>query len=332
MAARADMTWRAVIADRFGPPEAYHLRDLPARAVGAGEVRVAIRAAGISYVDVLTAEGRYQVKPPLPFVPGSEAAGVIEELGQGVAGLAVGQRVSVSGWGGLFAQQAVVSARTVRPIPDAIDFAEAAVFPVSYATAWHALVDRGQLRAGETLLVLGAGGATGHAAVQVGKHLGARVIASASSEAKRALALAGGADVAVEARAEDWRDQVKAANGGKPVDVVFDPVGGDATDPAFRCLGWGGRHLVIGFPGGIAALRTNLPLLKGASLVGVDIRQFGELLPDQSEAQRAELFRLAAIGALRPAIAARYPLDRFCEAMAAAAGGQSAGRVVLEMG
>ncbi len=332
MAGRADMTWRAVIADAFGPPEAYHLRDLPVRAVGPGEVRVAIRAAGISYVDVLTAEGRYQVKPPLPFVPGSEAAGVIEELGQEVAGLAVGQRVSVSGWGGLFAQQAVVSARMVRPIPDTMQFAEAAVFPVSYATAWHALVDRGQLQRGETLLVLGAGGATGYAAVQVGKHLGARVIASASSADKRTLAMAGGADVAVDARSEDWRDRVKAANHGKPVDVVFDPVGGEATDPAFRCLGWQGRHLVIGFPGGIAALRTNLPLLKGASLVGVDIRQFGELQPDLAEANRAELFRLAASGVLRPAIAARYPLDRFREAMAAAASGQSAGRVVLEMG
>ncbi len=322
---------RAVIADQFGGADLYHLRDVPARALQAGEVRVAIHAAGISYVDVLTAEGRYQVKPPLPFVPGSEAAGVLTELGAGVGDLAPGMRVSVSGWGGLFAEEAVVSARMVRPIPDALPLADAAVFPVSFATAWHALVDRGQLRSGETLLVLGAGGATGHAAVQVGKHLGARVIASASTPDKRALALAGGADAAIDARAEDWREQVRAAAGGKPVDVVFDPVGGDATDPAFRCLGWGGRHLVIGFPGGIAALRTNLPLLKGASLVGVDIRQFGELEPERAEANRAELFRLAAMGALRPAIARRYPLERFRAAMIDAAGGHSAGRVVLEM-
>lgn len=322
---------RAVVADTFGPPEAYELRDLPARALKAGEVRVAIKAAGISYVDVLTAEGRYQVKPPLPFIPGSEAAGVVSETGEGVTGLSIGQRVSVSGWGGLFAEEAVLPARMVRAMPDGLDFAEAAVFPVSYATAWHALVDRGQLRAGETLLVLGAGGATGYAAVQVGKHLGARVIASASTESKRALALAGGADVAVDARAEDWRDQVKAANGGRPVDVVFDPVGGDATDPAFRCLGWGGRHLVIGFPGGIAALRTNLPLLKGASLVGVDIRQFGELESERAEANRAETYRLAAAGILRPAIARTFPLEQYREAMAAAASGALAGRVVLEI-
>jgi NADPH2:quinone reductase len=220
----------------------------------------------------------------------------------------------------------------VRRIPDALGFAEAAVFPVSYATAWHALVDRGGLKRGETLLVLGAGGATGYAAVQVGKHLGARVIASASSEAKRALALAGGADAAVDARAENWREAVKGANGGKGVDVVFDPVGGEATDPAFRSLGWNGRHLVIGFPGGIAALRTNLPLLKGASLVGVDIRQFGIFEAEKADANRAEIFELAAQGVLRPHIAATYPLEQFRAAMAAATEGKQAGRIVLTMG
>lgn len=322
---------RAVIAEAFGPPESYALRDLVPRALGPNEVRVTIKAAGISYVDVLTAAGQYQVKPPLPFIPGSEAAGIVSEVGGEVTGLAPGDRVVASGWGGMFAEEAVLHQHALRPIPDGMDLIEAAVFPVSYATAWHALVDRGQVRPGEAVLVLGAGGATGYAAVQVAKHLGARVIASASSEDKRALALAGGADVAVEARAEDWRDQVRAANGGRPVDVVFDPVGGEATDPAFRCLGWGGRHLVIGFPGGIAALRTNLPLLKGASLVGVDIRQFGEIEPDRANANRAETFRLAAAGVLRPAIARTYPLEDFAAAMADAASGQSAGRIVLTM-
>jgi NADPH:quinone reductase len=321
-----------VIADRFGPPEAYELRDLPPLALTPGQVRIAIKATGISYVDVLTAEGRYQVKPPLPFIPGSEAAGVVSELGSEVKGLAVGDRVSASGWGGLFAEEAVLPAHGVRKIPDALSFAEAAVFPVSYATAWYALVDRGRLEPGETLLVLGAGGATGYAAVQIGKHLGARVIASASSAAKRALALAGGADVAVDARGESWREAVKAANDGKGVDVVFDPVGGEATDPAFRSLGWNGRHLVIGFPGGIAALRTNLPLLKGASLVGVDIRQFGIFEPEKTDANRTETFRLAAEGVLKPHIAATYPLERFREAMTAAAEGKQAGRIVLTMG
>lgn len=323
--------FRAVFADAFGPPGIYELREIELLSLKPGQVRVAIRAAGISYVDVLTAEGRYQVKPPLPFCPGSEAAGTVLEVGSEVTRLCPGDRVTVSGWGGLFAAQAVLPQRAVRPIPEGMDFAEAAVFPVSYATAWHALIDRGQLKAGETLLVLGAGGATGYAAVQVARHLGARVIASASSEDKRTLALAGGADVAVTARAEDWREQVKAANHGKPIDVVFDPIGGEATDPAFRCLGWGGRHLVIGFPGGMTALKTNLALLKGASLVGVDIRQFGELEPERAEANRAETFRLAGLGVLRPRIARAYPLEQFREAMAAAASGAMAGRVVLTM-
>ncbi|WP_296675643.1 NADPH:quinone oxidoreductase family protein [Novosphingobium sp.] len=323
---------RAVIADQFGPPKVYELRELPQRNLCAGEVRVAIKAAGISYVDVLTAEGRYQVKPPLPFCPGSEAAGVVTELGEGTARFALGDEVVMSGWGGLFAEEAILPEQSLHAVPAGMDFAEAAVFPVSFATAWYALVDRGQLKPGETLLVLGAGGATGQAAVQVGKHLGAQVIASASSEQKRELALAAGADAVIEARAENWREQVKQASAGRPVDVVFDPVGGDETDPAFRCLGWGGRHLVIGFPGGIAALRTNLPLLKGASLVGVDIRQFGELEPARSAGNRAEIFRLASQGVLRPAIAKCYPFEQFREAMANAASGASAGRIVLTMG
>lgn len=322
---------RVVIADHLGPPETYDLREVPAPALCEGQVRVEIRAAGISFVDVLTASGNYQVKPPVPFVPGSEAAGVVLEVAEGVTALAPGDRVVCTGWGGLFATEAVLPQRMVRALPDGIGFAEAAVFPVSYATAWHALVDRAAIRPGETLLVLGAGGATGYAAVQVAKHLGARVIASASSEAKRTLALAGGADVAVDARTDDWRDQVKAANDGKPVDVVFDPVGGAATDTAFRCLGWGGRHLVVGFPGGMTTLRTNLALIKGASLIGVDIRQFGEYEPDRANANRAETFRLAAQGVLRPAIAQSYPLDQFRTAMAEAARGESAGRIVLTM-
>ncbi|WP_374526953.1 NADPH:quinone oxidoreductase family protein [Novosphingobium sp.] len=322
---------RAVMTDQLGPAELYELREVPPRALGPGQVRVAIRAAGISYVDVLTAEGRYQVKPPVPFCPGSEAAGVVSEVGEGVTHVAAGDRVSLSGWGGLFAEETVMPARAVQRLPEGMDFAEAAVFPVSYLTAWHALVDRGQLKPGETLLVLGAGGATGYAAVQVGKHLGARVVASASSEDKRALALAGGADAAVEARAEDWRDQITAANGGKPVDVVFDPVGGEGTDAAFRSLGWNGRHLVVGFPGGMTTLRTNLTLIKGASLIGVDIRQFGEFEPERAAANRAETFRLAGEGVLRPAIAKRYPLEDFRAAMQEAGSGRSAGRIVLEM-
>ena len=322
---------RAVRADELGPPENYALVDHDPGPPSPTQVRISIKAAGISFVDVLTAGGGYQVKPPVPFIPGSECAGVIEAVGAEVTGLAVGDKVVASGWGGMFAEATNLPASTVRKLPEALSFAEAALFPVSYATAWHALVDRGQLKPGETLLVLGAGGATGYAAVQIGKLLGARVIGSASDEAKRNLAIAGGADAVVDARGEDWRDQVKAANGGKGVDVVFDPVGGDATDPAFRSLGWNGRHLVIGFPAGMTALKTNLPLLKGASLIGVDIRQFGIFEAEKSEANRDRIFALASEGKLRPAVARAYPLEEFRAAMADAAAGKSAGRIVLKM-
>jgi NADPH2:quinone reductase len=323
---------RAAIADELGPPDQYRLVTHDPGAPSPTQVRIAIKAAGISFVDVLTARGGYQIKPPTPYIPGSECAGVVEAVGAEVTGFAVGDKVVGSGWGGLFADAVNLPVRNVRAMPPALSFEEAAVFPVSYATAWHALVDRAGLRAGETLLVLGAGGATGYAAVQIGKYLGARVIASASSEAKRALAVAGGADAAVEARGADWRAQVKAANGDHGVDVVFDPVGGEATDPAFRSLAWNGRHLVIGFPAGIAALRTNLPLLKGAGLIGVDIRQFGLFEPQKSEANRDTIFALAAEGKLRPAIARTYPLEDFRAAMEDAAAGRSAGRIVLTMG
>ncbi len=323
---------RAVISETYGPPETYVLRDHDPGLPAPDQVRVAIRAAGISFVDVLTARGDYQVKPPLPFIPGSEFAGVVEAVGGDVQGIAPGDRVFASSWGGVFADAINVPARAIRKMPDGLSFEEAAVFPVSYLTAWHALVDRGRLAAGETLLVLGAGGATGYAAVQVGKHLGARVIASAGSEAKRALACAGGADVAVDARGEGWRDAVKAANDGRPVDVVFDPVGSEATDTAFRALGWNGRHLVVGFVGGMTSLRTNLALIKGASLIGVDIRQFGVFEPEKADANRDAIFALAGTGVLKPAIARTYPLEEFATAMNEAATGANAGRIVLVMG
>lgn len=321
----------AVVAEILGPPQNYELTAHDPGPPAAGKVRVAIMAAGISFVDVLTAAGGYQVKPPVPFIPGSECAGIIEAIGDEVTGFAIGDRVVGSGWGGMFASHVNLPADSVRQMPGGLSFQEAAVFPVSYTTAWHALVDRGRLQAGETLLVLGAGGATGYAAVQIGKFLGAYVIASASDEHKRALAISGGADAAVNAREENWREKVKSANHGKGVDVVFDPVGGESTEPAFRALGWNGRHLVVGFPGGIAALRTNLPLLKGGSLIGVDIRQFGIFEPEKSAANREQVFALADKGVLKPVVATAYPMEKFREAMEDAASGKSAGRIVLAM-
>jgi NADPH:quinone reductase len=322
---------RAVVADELGPPENYRLIEHDPGHPKPGEVRVAIKAAGISYVDVLTAAGNYQVKPPVPFIPGSECAGIVEALGEGVTGFAIGDAVVASSWGGLFADVANIRATSIRPAPKGLTLAEAAVFPVSYYTAHYALALRAQLQRDETLLVLGAGGATGYAAIQIGKHLGARVIASASSPEKRALALSGGADVAIDARGEDWRDQVKAANEGKSVDVVFDPVGGNATEPAFRSLSWNGRHLVVGFTAGIAQFRTNLPLLKGASLIGVDLRQFGVNEPEKAAENMQSVFALAEAGVVKPAIARTYALADYLAAMQDAASGNSAGRIVLSM-
>lgn len=323
---------RAIIGHEFGPPESYRLEEHDPGAPGPGQLRVAIKAAGISYVDVLTAMGQYQFKPPLPYVPGSEYAGVVEAIGEGVSGFAVGDRVFGSSLGNTFAEAGLFTATNVSKIPGGMDFAEAAVFPVNYQTAWHALVDRGRARAGETLLVLGAAGGTGFAAIQVAKYLGLRVIASASSAEKRAAALAGGADAVVETGAADWRDQVKAANGGKDIDLVFDPVGGDATELAFRTLGYDGRHLVIGFTAGIAALKTNLPLLKCASLVGVQMRGHAINRPEEAAANRRKVMELAGEGHFRPAIAARYPLEDYVRAMSEAFAGKTAGRIVLEMG
>ncbi|MBV1687531.1 NADPH:quinone oxidoreductase family protein [Novosphingobium sp. G106] len=322
---------RAIIADLFGPPEAYVIREHTAPDPGPGQIRVAVKAIGISYVDVLTAAGNYQVTPPLPFIPGSECAGIVEAVGEGVTHVAVGDRVMGSSFGGIFAEVGTFRASSFNKVPDALSLEEAAVFPPSYTTGYHALVQRGRLEPGETLLVLGAAGATGIAAIQIGKSLGARVIASASSEDKRQLCLKAGADAVVNTRSEDWRGEVKAAGEGKPIDVVFDPVGGDMTDPAFRTLGYDGRYLVIGFTGGISSLKTNLPLVKTASLIGVQLRTFGEAEPAKIAANMVKVLELAGQGKLRPVIGKVYAFDDYREAMNAAFKGEVAGRVVMKV-
>lgn len=322
---------RAVIGKEFGPPESYVLEEFDPGAPKDGEIRVAIKVAGISYVDVLTAMGDYQFKPPLPFIPGSEYSGVVEAVGPGVTKFSPGDRVFGSGMGGIFAEVNNFPASNVNLVPEGLAFEAAAIFPVNYMTAYYALADRARAQPGETLLVLGAAGGTGFAAIQVGKHLGLKVIASASSEEKRAAALAGGADIAVATGADDWRDQVKAANDGKPIDIVFDPVGGDATELAFRNLGYDGRHLVIGFPAGIASLRTNLPLLKSASLVGVQMRDHSLKRPAEAEANRKTVMELVGQGIFNPAIAKRYPIEDYAIAMHEAFSGKAAGRIILTM-
>ena len=322
---------KAVIADELGPPECYALREVPTPEPAAGEARVRVLAAGVGYFDALMARGGYQVRPPLPFVPGSEFAGIVESCGEGVQSPAPGQRVIGGSFGNVFAEYVCVPAATLMPLPSALSAEVGAAFLVNYQTAAHALIQRAGLRAGETLLVLGAAGGTGSAAVQVGKCLGARVIAAASSPEKRAFALAAGADLELDYSRPDWRDDLKRLSPGG-VDVIFDPVGGDFFEPAFRSLAWGGRHLVIGFAGGaIPRLPANLALLKGASLVGVDLRQAAGRDPAMNAANTRRLLGWVEEGALRPPAGPVFDLADFRGALDAGFSGKSLGKVVLRV-
>lgn len=322
---------KAVISDVLGPIENYELRSWDPGPPAPGQVQIRVKAAGISFVDVLNAKGLYQTKAAVPFIPGSECAGIVEAVGSDVTGLTVGQNVVAVSHGGVLAERAILPARATHPMPDGWSFEEAAVFMVSATTSWHALIDRGHLETGETLLVLGTGGATGYAAVQIGKIMGAKIIALASSQTKRDLALSAGADIALDTGAPDWRQQVKAFTGGKLANVVFDPVGGDATVEAFKCLCWEGRHLVIGFPAGISSLPTNLPLLRGAGLIGVNVQQLSLNAPDRAAANSKKVFSLASQGHLKPAIAERFALADFADAMRLAETGTTAGRIIVTM-
>ncbi len=322
---------RAVQAADLDSIDAYRAVDLPLPEPGEGEVRVRVAACGIGFVDALMALGRYQVKPPLPHVPGMEVAGRIDAVGAGVAGLQHGDRVLAQVGGG-FAECAIAPATGVSRIPDRMTMAQAAGFRVNYMTALHGLRDRGQLKPGERLLVIGAAGGTGLAAVQVGRLLGARVIAVASTPEKRALAERAGAAVTLDREPEGWRDRLRAAV-PDGLDMVFDPVCGPLMQPAFRSLRWGGRHLVVGFAGGeIPALPVNLPLLKGAALVGVDYRQFSQIFEAAAAAAGlAELLGWVADGRLDPPVGRSFAFDRHREALDFALSGQGAGKTLLEV-
>jgi NADPH2:quinone reductase len=322
---------RAVIVRAFGVPESFSIETIADPALSAGTVRVRVDTAAVNFVDGLVSSGAYQVRPALPFTPGGEFSGVVDAVSDGVSTVNVGDRVCGSTVGGAWGELIVLDARLVFKIPDRMTFGQAAVFRVSNATAYHALVQRAALKRGETVLVLGAGGAVGRAAIQIAKALGARVIASASSQAKRDLAVAAGADEVVETGAEDWRRQVKAA-AGRDVDIVVDPAGGELTEAAFRCLGWGGRHLVIGFAAGtIPRLPTNLALVKGAALLGVDIRQFSLLQPATSADNMRALFRFHEDHQLTSAPIKIFPLEDFASALNVVKAGDILGRAVLRV-
>jgi len=295
--------------------EALNWKELPTPEPKAGEVRVAIRAASLNFPDLLIVQNKYQMKPPLPFVPGSEYAGVIEAVGDGVKGLKPGDAVAAFGGTGGFATHAVVAAALVMPLPPGFAFDDAAAFILTYGTTHHALLDRGALKAGETLLVLGAAGGVGTAAIQIGKVAGARVIAAASSDEKLELCRQIGADDTINYATGNLREELKSLTGGKGPDVVYDPVGGDLAEPVFRSLGWRGRYLVVGFAqGSIPALPLNLALLKGAALVGVFWGEFARREPKANAQGLAELARWYAEGKVKPVIDRRLPMNQLMQA------------------
>jgi NADPH2:quinone reductase len=322
---------KAVVCRELGPPERLRLETLASAPLAQGQVRVAIHAAGINFPDILMAAGEYQLKPDLPFTPGVEAAGEVAEV-NGADGIAVGDKVILKLRHGAYADEVVVTPAQLTPLPQGFDYAEGATFLAAHGTAYHALIDRGQLEPDETLLVHGAGGGVGLAAVEIGKLLGATVIAAASSEEKLGVARAKGADHLVLYDREPFRDAVKRITEGRGADVVFDPVGGEIFENSLRCMAWGARILVIGFTGGIGLARTNLLMIKGASVLGVRAGEAVRKNPALGEARMKALTAWAEAGKIRPNISHRLPLEHYAQAMRLLIDRKAIGRVALTMG
>ena len=322
---------KAVVCRELGPPESLRLEAFASAPLAPGQVRVAIRAAGINFPDILMAAGEYQLKPPLPFTPGVEAAGDVVEVDGAALGVAVGDKVIVKMRHGAYADEAVVTPSQLMPLPSTFDYAEGATFLAAHGTAHHALIDRGQIKPGEVLLVHGAGGGVGLAAVEIGKLLGAIVIAAASSEEKLAVAKARGADHGVLYGREPFRDAVKRLTDNRGADVVFDPVGGEIFENSLRCIAWGARILVVGFTGGIGLARTNLLLIKGASVLGVRAGEAVRKDPALGEVRLKALAAWAEAGKIRPNISHRLPLQDYAKAMRLLIDRKAIGRVALVM-
>jgi NADPH:quinone reductase len=321
---------KAVLCKAYGPPESLVVEDVVSPDPGSGEVVVSVKAASVNFPDVLIIQNKYQFKPQLPFSPGSEVAGVVKTVGDGVTTVKPGDRVMAFTTSGACAEEVKTEATRLLPLPTGMDFTHAAAFGLTYATSDHALRDRGQLTAGETLLVLGAAGGVGLAAVEIGKALGARVIAAASADDKLAVCREHGADDTINYTADDLRDRVKAITNGRGVDVVYDPVGGAYTEPALRSLAWRGRLLVVGFAAGeIPKIPLNLTLLKGCSIVGVFWGEFTRREPQRFAESMQQLGRWYADGKLKPHVSQTYPLERAADALTAMANRQVKGKVVL---
>jgi NADPH:quinone reductase len=324
------MLMKAVLCKQYGPPESLTFEELPSPSPGPGEVVVAVKAASVNFPDVLIIQNKYQFKPPLPFSPGSELAGVVKEVGTGVASVKPGDRVIAFTTYGAFAEEVKTEAARLLPLPEGMDFPSGAAFLLTYGTSDHALRDRGHLAAGETLLVLGAAGGVGLAAIEIGKALGARVIACASSGEKLAVCRDHGADATINYASEDLRERIKALTDGRGVDVVYDAVGGPYTEPAFRSLAWRGRLLVVGFAAGeIPKLPLNLALLKGASVVGVFWGDFTRREPRAFADSVRQLGQWFREGKLRPHVSQTFPLHKAAEALKLMAARQVKGKLVL---
>jgi NADPH:quinone reductase len=321
---------KAVLCKAYGPPDSLVVEDVPSPVAGPGEVVVSVKTASVNFPDVLIIQNKYQVKPPLPFSPGSELAGVVKSVGDGVTRWKPGDPVmAITGYGA-FAEDVKVDVNRLLPIPTGMDFVSAAAFGLTYATSEHALCDRGDLKAGETLLVLGASGGVGIAAIEIGKVLGARVIACASTDDKLAVCREHGADDTINYATEDLRERIKAITGGKGADVVYDPVGGTYTELALRSIAWRGRLLVVGFAAGeIPKIPLNLTLLKGCAIIGVFWGEFTRREPQRFLAAMDKLGRWFAEGKLKPHVSKTFPLERAADALAMMAGRNVKGKVVL---
>lgn len=330
---------KALLSCQVGGPETLVLREIPDPVPGPDQVRVAVRAASVNFPDLLMIQDLYQFKPPRPFSPGIELAGVVDSVGKDVLNIRVGDRVLVSPVQNAMAEKAIGDAGNCWKIPDTMPFDEASSLILAYGTSHHALKDRAHLKAGETLLVLGAGGGVGLAAVELGKAMGARVIAAASSADKVALAMKHGADEGVQyptgsldkASSRALADRFKAVCGRDGANVIYDAIGGDYSEAALRAIGWGGRHLVVGFTAGIPKMPLNLALLKACEIVGVFWGEWVKRFPKSHAANVAELMKLYEEGKIKPVVTERYPLVRGAEAIARLGSRQALGKVVVTM-
>ena len=323
---------KAYVCREFGPVESHKVEEIEDPRAEAGQVVVDVKAAGVSFPDVLIVQGKYQFQPPFPFSQGGEIAGIISEVGEGVVDWKVGDRViAMTGNGGI-AEKVVAFEMTLMPLPETMDFKDGAAFPLNYGTTYHALKQRGQLQPGETLLVTGAGGGVGTTAIEIGKAMGAKVIAAASTEEKLEIAKNLGADETINYSDGELKEKVKALTDGLGADVIYDPIGGDIFLQCMRCVNWKGRVLVIGFASGpIPEVPTNLALLKGCSIVGVFWGRFTGAEPEENSKNFDELFALHAEGKLKPQITKSYSLDDAAEAISSLENRKATGKVVIEI-